>query len=137
MSILSELVREKLSAGRLSDRAAAREIGVSPTTIGRLLKGEDIDVETLIKVCRWLKVAPASMLNSYEPDHLADSIAAIIEVNPRLTGVLAELTDKIRAGELSPALLRDVIAYAAYKLDLEVLDATEAGARRTDIGDPA
>lgn len=137
MSILSELVREKLATGRLSDRAAAREIGVSPTTIGRLLRGEAVDVDTLVKVCRWLGVTPASVLNSYEPSNLADSVAVVIEANPQLAATFVELVEKIRVGELSPALLRDVVAYAAYKLDLEVLHAREANVRRTDVGNPA
>ena len=34
-------------------RAAAKEIGISPTTLCHLEKGHEPDMATLAKVCRW------------------------------------------------------------------------------------
>lgn len=40
--------------GNMGIRAAAREIGVSPTTLSRIEKGHVPDVGTLNKICEWL-----------------------------------------------------------------------------------
>ncbi len=40
--------------GNMGVRAAAREIGISPTTLSRIEKGHVPDVGTLEKVCTWL-----------------------------------------------------------------------------------
>lgn len=39
-------------------RAAAREIGISPTTLSRLSRGGLPDMATFISVCRWLDMDP-------------------------------------------------------------------------------
>jgi len=40
--------------GNMGVRAAAKEIGISPTTLSRIEKGHVPDVSTLQKVCDWL-----------------------------------------------------------------------------------
>ena len=45
--------------GNMGVRAAAKEIGISPTTLTRIEKGNVPDVSTLEKVCGWLGEEPA------------------------------------------------------------------------------
>lgn len=40
--------------GNISIRVAAREIGISPTTLSRLEKGCEPDAKTLEKICAWM-----------------------------------------------------------------------------------
>lgn len=40
--------------GNMGLRAAAKEIGISPSTLSRIEKGHVPDVATLEKVCEWL-----------------------------------------------------------------------------------
>lgn len=40
--------------GNMGVRAAAKEIGISPSTLSRIEKGHVPDVGTLEKVCEWL-----------------------------------------------------------------------------------
>ncbi|MCA8880352.1 MAG: helix-turn-helix transcriptional regulator [Rhodobacteraceae bacterium] len=40
--------------GNMGVRAAAREIGISPSTLSRIEKGHVPDVGTLEKICSWL-----------------------------------------------------------------------------------
>lgn len=40
--------------GNMGVRAAAKEIGISPTTLTRIEKGHVPDVGTLEKICRWI-----------------------------------------------------------------------------------
>ena len=45
--------------GNMGIRAAAKEIGISPTTLSRVEKGHVPDVGTLEKVCEWIGEEPA------------------------------------------------------------------------------
>jgi len=56
MSELAQAVKTK--RGNMNLRAAAREIGVSPTTVSKMEAGGVPDQATLAKVCLWLGSAP-------------------------------------------------------------------------------
>lgn len=45
--------------GSMGIRAAAKEIGISPTTLSRVERGHVPDLRTLDKVCEWIGVDPA------------------------------------------------------------------------------
>ena len=53
--LAQRLQRER---GSMGIRAAAKEIGISPTTLSRLERGHIPDLKTLEKVCDWLEVDP-------------------------------------------------------------------------------
>jgi ribosome-binding protein aMBF1 (putative translation factor) len=52
------LIREARRARQLSLRAAARELGVSFSTISRMENGEDCALSNAVAVLRWLDQAP-------------------------------------------------------------------------------
>lgn len=54
---LAQLVARK--RGSMGIRAAAHEIGISPTTLSRIERGHIPDLKTLDKVCIWLGEDPA------------------------------------------------------------------------------
>lgn len=45
--------------GSMGIRAAAKEIGISPTTLSRIERGHVPDLKTLDKVCEWVGEDPA------------------------------------------------------------------------------
>ena len=56
-SYLAERVRQK--RGDVGLRAAAKEIGgISASTLGRMEKGQVPDLDTFIRLCRWLGANP-------------------------------------------------------------------------------
>ena len=59
-----ELLRQKLKEkiGPRGIRETAAEIGVSPATLSRLLRGHVPDIETFTRLCRWLRVEPSQVL---------------------------------------------------------------------------
>lgn len=76
--------------GAMGVRAAAKEIGISPTTLTRIEKGNIPDVGTLQKICNWLGEEPAkfSGVGSLQiafknkkavPKTTAQSLARLIE----------------------------------------------------------
>lgn len=76
--------------GNMGVRAAASEIGISPTTLTRIEKGNVPDVGTLEKICRWLGEEPTKFISvgavqiafkkrDAIPQKTAKSLAALIE----------------------------------------------------------
>ena len=121
MSVLQKIFDERIRKLGISEREAARQINVSPTTISRIRKGEALDIDTLIAVCAWLGVAPSAVLDAYLPeaDGLAPKIAAVVEANPALSTVFEEAMDRLLRNEISMEAVEDLIRYAAYRLGLE------------------
>jgi transcriptional regulator with XRE-family HTH domain len=55
----------RLALGRRGDRGireVASEIGISAATLSRVERGKMPDLETFGKICKWLRVDPASVL---------------------------------------------------------------------------
>jgi transcriptional regulator with XRE-family HTH domain len=76
--------------GNMGIRAAAKEIGISPTTLSRIEKGNVPDVGTLEKICNWLGEEPAKFTGigglqiafknkKATPPKTAKSLAKLIE----------------------------------------------------------
>ena len=85
---LAPLVLRK--RGNMGVRAAAKEIGISPTTLTRIEKGNIPDVKTLDKLCKWLGEEPTKFTGvmglqiafkkkSAMPQKTAQSMAKLIE----------------------------------------------------------
>ena len=74
---LSELVIA--FRGNQGLRAAAREIGISPTTLTRIERGGEPDVPTLQKLCDWLGMASEAFVGVPRGEQI---VAAPIQVRP-------------------------------------------------------
>lgn len=79
---LALLVLQK--RGGIGVRAAARVIGISPSSLTRIEKGRAADVETIRKVCVWLE--------GPKPDVLQIVFKNRTRVPPRTAEALAVLT---------------------------------------------
>jgi DNA-binding Xre family transcriptional regulator len=58
---LGAMLRDR--RGRLGIREGAKQIGISPATLVRVEAGRMPDLETFQKICIWLKVNPADILD--------------------------------------------------------------------------
>lgn len=56
--MLGELLSLYLRVNQISVKETAAQIGVSPATVSRITRGENIDQETLLKVIQWLFASP-------------------------------------------------------------------------------
>jgi DNA-binding Xre family transcriptional regulator len=116
--MLAKLVNEKLRLRGISVRSAAEELGVSHTTIHRILKNENVDLDTVIKMCDWLGVRPSTLLDASSRDNISDKVAAIIQVSPGLSKLFTEMVRDFEDGKMSERDIMDVLSYASYKLRL-------------------
>ncbi len=77
--------------GNMGVRAAAKEIGISPTTLTRIEKGNVPDVGTLEKLCSWLGEEPAQFTGV---GTLQIAFKNKKTVSPRTAKSLAKLIEK-------------------------------------------
>lgn len=68
---LGPMLRER--RGRRGVREVAQEMGISPATLTRVEAGRMPDLETFQKICTWLKVDPARILDIPVDVTLADT----------------------------------------------------------------
>nr|MBN1228913.1 helix-turn-helix transcriptional regulator [Anaerolineae bacterium] len=110
----------------LSARKTAQEIGVAHTTITRILNNENIDLQTYQQVCTWLGVNPADLLHQEgkldEVSEVAARMTALLELSPSLKQVFEEVIAKYQDGTVSMDTVKDIMAYAAYRLGLDEAD---------------
>jgi hypothetical protein len=91
--------------------------GTSHSTILRALKGEKVDVDTLIKIANWLGVRPSELLNSMSETSLADEVAVLLQYSPELEAELKDAVERVKAGQLDPRVIQDVVAFARYRFN--------------------
>jgi transcriptional regulator with XRE-family HTH domain len=97
----SEMIKSK--RGKIGLRQLSTEIGVSPSTLSRVEQGNLPDIDTYIKLCKWLEVSP----NYFTDDNLVDSNSK--------NGVIAHLrADKTLPSATAEALIQMInLAYDA------------------------
>lgn len=115
--MLQTILQQKMASANMSSHTAAEKIGVSHTTILRALRGEKVDVDTVIKIANWLGVRPSELLNSMADTSLADQVAVLLSHSQELEAELKDAVARVKAGQLEPAVLRDIVSYALYKLN--------------------
>lgn len=96
LSEMGALVRERRGAQGV--RAAAAEVGISPATLSRVENGKQPDLETFEKLCRWLEISPADVLQTYtagtsEPAQRVATahLKAKQQISPALAQALGEM----------------------------------------------
>ncbi len=115
----SKLAQEMKNKG-LSTRQVAIKIGASHTTILRALRGEIVDVATILKFSEWMGVKPATLINSLSEAEkaLPEKIAVMLGNHPLLEREFTKAVKAIVADQIDPAIIQDIAAYAAYKINL-------------------
>ncbi len=116
--MLKEFLRDTMRQRNLSGRETARQIGVSHTTIRRMLIDEPIDLDTAAKVTSWLGVSLAAVLEvDYEENLDMDiRILALLDRFPELRLLLEDLANAAMAGQLSVHLPREIANYGRFAL---------------------
>ena len=119
--MLQKVMQRELERRGLNYREAAEEIGVTHTTIYRILQGENVNRDTLVKISDWTGVSIATLLGMTEnqgSQAIASLITGLIEKEPGLRSVFEEAYQSLLDGEIAVDDIRDIAVYAAYKLSL-------------------
>jgi transcriptional regulator with XRE-family HTH domain len=105
----------------LSSHQAASAVGVSHTTILRALRGDVVDLKTVIGIANWLEIRPAELLNSLgNKNTLGDQVSTLLAQYPDLREAFSAAIKAVNAGTASPAVVADIVQYSMYKLGASV-----------------
>lgn len=118
--MLGKLMEAKMADEKLSYRDVGSILGMSHTTAIRASQGMAVDLETLIRICDWLEVEPATMLNSLgkSENTLANQIAVILEREPRLADAFQGAIKAILIGDVKTHIIEDIAAYISYRVSI-------------------
>ncbi len=117
--MLQTLLKDEARKRGWSSRKLAEEIGVSHTTILRAMRGELVDLDTLIAIADWAGVRPSDLLNSLSKKgaDLSATLAVILERVPALQKPLSDAMKAVQEGTVDPQIVEDIVTYAVYKLE--------------------
>jgi transcriptional regulator with XRE-family HTH domain len=125
--MLQIVLRKTMDEQGLSSHKAAEAIGVSHTTILRALRGEAVDVDTIIKIANFVNVRPSELLNSMATDAtLTDQLATLLSHSRELQDTLRDALERVNAKALDPAILRDIVSYALFKINQPGVNSNDA-----------
>jgi len=118
--MLKAKLSQEMKKKGVSTRQVAKEIGTSHTTILRILRGDIVDVGTILKISEWLGVKPATLINSLATTKsaLPDQISVMLGKHPHLEAEFAKAIKAIIDEKVDPVIIEDIAAYAAYKINL-------------------
>ena len=119
-SILSSLLEERQRDLGISNRKMAKRVGISHTTLNRIYEGEAISLTTAQKVADYLDTDVSSLLSLDRDEQLqavANVVATMIAQEPQLTKIFLEAHSKLKRGEISPEILKEIAAFAAFRLN--------------------
>jgi transcriptional regulator with XRE-family HTH domain len=114
--MLQKLLESAMKENNLSAREVGGMLGVSHTTVIRAMRGEQIDLDTLIKIADWLKIRPSALLDSMGDAEVDSKITVLVEAYPELQRVLEEAAVAIEKGQADPSIIKDIVAYAEYRI---------------------
>lgn len=112
--ILGNVMKEK----GLSSHQAAKQIGVSHTTIIRILRKEVVDLKTVINIADWLSLKPSELINSMgsTKTSLGDQISSVLALYPQTRDMFGQTIKAIKDGSADPSVLAEIVNYANYRL---------------------
>lgn len=117
--MLISLIENELKQRNISLREGAKQIGFSHTTLARVLDGYPLDLDTLIKITKWLNINPGELINtmiSDESELLASKVSVLLARSPRIKELFSDMVSKIETGELDPSILDDAMDYLDFKM---------------------
>lgn len=120
--MLKTKLAQEMKIRALGTRQVAKEVGTSHTTILRALRGDIVDVGTILKISKWMGIKPSTLINSMATtkDVLPEQIAVMLQKYPRLEVEFEKAIKAVTEGTLEPEIIEDIVAYAAYKINLRI-----------------
>src|SRR5512146_439308 len=107
MSMFRTILENELERRGLSIREAAKEIGISHTTLMAARDGtRALDVGTALRIAKWVGVPLSTLVEEANPDEqekneVMQAFQLVLEAAPELEHVFKEAAKELAAGTLS------------------------------------
>lgn len=117
--MLAKMLQDEMNRRGISIRKAAKQIGVAHTTIGRVLEGKQVDLDTVQSISKWLNINVSDAVNATDTDaDLVTLISSVLQRNPPLRKELTEAAGKLNNGEIGLRDLEDILAFIAFRIKM-------------------
>ncbi len=115
--MFNKILTKEIQRRGISYREAAKEIGVSHTTLYQIQQGRSMDVETAIAICKWANV-PIETLVKVEGgrERTLAALDVLLRAQPDLEKAFLEAAEAVENDELSLDDFNEVITFAAYMI---------------------
>lgn len=130
-SKLSTLLKEKMERESLSTRDVAKITGLSHMTVYRAARGDNLDIDTLQVLARFLGINFRELLDIEiaGESHLGQKLSYILSIYPELSETFSRVLDELDAGTLNLSDVRDIVDYAIYRITKRQSDRIHEGDR--------
>ncbi len=115
--MFSKILTQEIQRRGISYREAAKEIGVSHTTLYQILQGRSMDVETAIAICKWANLPIETLVKvAGDRERMLAAVDVLLRAAPELEQAFLEAAKAVESGELSMDDFNEVITFAAYMI---------------------
>lgn len=115
--MFNKILTKEIQRRGISFREAAKEIGISHTTLYAIKEGRPMDVETAIAVCKWANVPIETLVKvAGKRERTLAAVDVLLRAAPDLEKAFLEAADAVESGELSMDDFNEVITFAAYMI---------------------
>ncbi len=117
--MLDFILRQAMEQKEVSAREVARQTGVAHTTVIRILHRENVDLDTIKKICAWLKIDPMYVVNleSGLPDkEWLWKLGMLIESNGVIHIAMKRVFRDLDLREITPRIINDIGAYIVFAI---------------------
>jgi transcriptional regulator with XRE-family HTH domain len=115
--MLQNVLKGIMDEQNLSARDVGSILQVSHTTVLRALRGEQIDLDTLIKIAQWLNIRPSALLDTLGDEaNVDDKISMLVQAYPELREVLEKAAEAVEDGLADPGIIKDIVSYAEFRI---------------------
>jgi DNA-binding Xre family transcriptional regulator len=118
-SNLNLVLSSELARRRISAREAARQSGLSHTTIVRALRGDNVDLETIRLICAWLEIDPTKVVDFGQDqgdDRWMWRLEVLIASNASIRNQFIEIFEAIDRETIAPSIIGEIASFMAYSL---------------------
>lgn len=126
---LSIILNEHLRERGKSLREISEACGLSHMTVYRAVKGYNIDIDSMMKLCNYLGVSVSEVLESDVggEDTIGQRLTLLLSQYPEFKELFSNLLDNLAQGAIDIRDVRDIVNYATYRLRLRERNRQDEG----------